>query len=48
MDEAVAPVSAMEGKFTWACAHGRITGRVQRAPVGEMKLQALEFAVAAP
>lgn len=48
MDEPVVPVSAMEGKFTWACTHGRISGRVQRAPLPEMRLQALEFAVATP
>lgn len=47
-DEPVAPVSAMEGRFTWACERGRITGRVQRAPIPEVRLQALEFAVAAP
>jgi D-alanyl-D-alanine-carboxypeptidase/D-alanyl-D-alanine-endopeptidase len=48
MDEAITPVSAMEGKFVWTCEHGRIAGRVQRAPTPEMKLQALEFAVQAP
>jgi serine-type D-Ala-D-Ala carboxypeptidase/endopeptidase len=44
----VAPISAMEGRFTWSCEHGRITGRVQRAPLPEVKLQALEFAVQTP
>jgi CubicO group peptidase (beta-lactamase class C family) len=48
MDEAIAPVSAMEGKFIWSCEHGRIAGRVQRAPLPDMRLQALEFAVQAP
>ncbi|CAN5246328.1 serine hydrolase domain-containing protein [soil metagenome] len=46
--EAVTPVSAMEGRFTWTCEHGRITGRVQRAPTQGGALQALEFAAAAP
>ena len=48
MDEAITPVSAMEGKFAWTCEHGRIAGRVQRAPTPEVTLQALEFAVQAP
>jgi D-alanyl-D-alanine-carboxypeptidase/D-alanyl-D-alanine-endopeptidase len=48
MDEAVTPVSAMEGKFVWSCEHGRIAGRVQRAPTPAVALQALEFAVQAP
>jgi CubicO group peptidase (beta-lactamase class C family) len=48
MDEAVAPISAMEGRFVWTCDHGRIAGRVQRAPMQDMTLQALEFAVQAP
>lgn len=48
MDEAITPVSAMEGKFVWTCEHGRIAGRVQRAPTPAVMLQALEFAVQAP
>jgi hypothetical protein len=44
----IAPVSAMEGHFTWRCATGRIAGRVQRAPTPALSLQALEFAVAQP
>jgi CubicO group peptidase (beta-lactamase class C family) len=47
-DEAIAPISAMEGKFSWTCEHGRITGRVQRAPTQAVTIQALDFAVAAP
>jgi CubicO group peptidase (beta-lactamase class C family) len=47
-EEPIRPISAMEGRFTWTCDHGRITGRVQRAPTPEAKLQALEFAVATP
>jgi hypothetical protein len=46
--EAIIPVSAMEGKFTWTCAHGRVSGRVQRAPTPNVSIQALEFAPAAP
>jgi len=48
MDEPVKPVSAMEGKFSWTCSHGRVDGRVQRAPTHEILIQALEFAPAAP
>jgi D-alanyl-D-alanine-carboxypeptidase/D-alanyl-D-alanine-endopeptidase len=47
-DEPITPVSAMEGKFTWTCTHGRVTGRVQRAPTPQLSIQALEFAAAAP
>ena len=47
-DAAITPVSAMEGRFVWRCASGRIAGRVQRAPVPDVQLQALEFAVQAP
>jgi CubicO group peptidase (beta-lactamase class C family) len=46
--EAITPVSAMEGKFTWTCTHGRVSGRVQRAPTPDVTIQALEFAPAAP
>jgi len=48
MDEAITPVSAMEGKFVWTCEHGRIAGRVQRAPTPTVTLQALELAVQSP
>ncbi|MES2137094.1 MAG: serine hydrolase domain-containing protein [Pseudomonadota bacterium] len=47
-DEPVVAVSAMEGKFDWTCAHGRISGRVQRAPSEALALQALEFNPATP
>ena len=47
-DEPIAPVSAMEGRFDWRCAHGRINGRVQRAPTNAVTLQALEFNIGAP
>jgi hypothetical protein len=42
------PTSAMEGRFTWTCAHGRLSGRVQRAPTPAVTIQALQFAPAAP
>ena len=48
VDEPIAPVSAMEGRFDWRCAHGRINGRVQRAPTNAVTLQALEFNIGAP
>jgi len=48
MDEPVSPVSAMEGKFAWSCDHGRVSGRVQRAPTQAIMIQALEFSTAAP
>lgn len=46
--EPVRPTSAMEGRFTWTCSHGRVDGRVQRAPTPAMTLQALEFAPGMP
>jgi CubicO group peptidase (beta-lactamase class C family) len=46
--EAVRPLSAMEGRFTWDCSHGRVEGRVQRAPTADVTIQALEFAPARP
>ncbi|HEX8413973.1 MAG TPA: serine hydrolase domain-containing protein [Sphingomicrobium sp.] len=46
--EPISPISAMEGRFSWSCAQGRITGRVQRAPTGKVMIQALEYAAAAP
>ncbi|MDG2522207.1 serine hydrolase [Caulobacter segnis] len=47
-DEPVRPLSAMEGRFTWTCERGRVTGRVQRAPTQKVEIQALEFTVAQP
>ena len=47
-NEAVTPISAMEGKFTWNCDHGRVTGRVQLAPTRSPSIQALEFSAATP
>jgi CubicO group peptidase (beta-lactamase class C family) len=46
MDAPIKPLSAMEGRFTWNCEHGRISGRVQRAPTSDVTIQALEFAPA--
>jgi len=46
--EPVTPISAMEGSFAWSCEHGRVTGRVQRAPTKALAIQALEFNPAAP
>ncbi len=42
-DAAIAPISAMEGRFTWRCATGTITGRVQRAPTPDLSLQVIDF-----
>lgn len=46
--EPVKPISAMEGRFSWTCSHGRVEGRVQRAPTPAVTIQALEFAAAKP
>lgn len=46
--EAIKPISAMEGNFTWTCAHGRVQGRVQRGPTPALTIQALNFAPARP
>jgi CubicO group peptidase (beta-lactamase class C family) len=48
VNEPIAPVSAMEGRFDWRCVHGRINGRVQRAPTTAVTLQTLEFNIGAP
>lgn len=45
-DSPIAPVSAMEGRFDWRCATGRVVGRVQRAPTPELSLQVLDFRAA--
>lgn len=47
MNEPIAPVSAMEGRFTWHCARGRVSGRVQRAPTSEFQLQVVDFRLTA-
>ena len=46
--EPVQPSSAMEGTFTWTCAHGRVSGRVQRTPNTNVEIQALGFTAAQP
>lgn len=46
--EPIKPISAMEGNFIWICDHGRVQGRVQRAPTNAVSIQALEFAPAKP
>jgi CubicO group peptidase (beta-lactamase class C family) len=46
--ESIEPVSAMEGNFRWSCAHGRVEGRVQRAPTAAVSIQALNFVAARP
>lgn len=46
--EEIAPISAMEGTFTWVCEKGRVRGRVQRAPTREVAIQALGYTVATP
>lgn len=46
--EAIEPISAMEGFFTWSCETGRVRGRVQRAPTQEVTIQALSYTVAQP
>jgi hypothetical protein len=46
--EAITPISTMEGRFSWNCEHGRVTGRVQRAPTPAVTIQALEYAPAQP
>lgn len=43
MREPVSPVSAMEGRFEWACAKGRVAGHLLRAPTSEFQLQVIDF-----
>lgn len=43
MREPILPVSAMEGRFEWSCARGRVAGRVQRAPTPSLSLQVIDF-----
>lgn len=45
MGEPIKPISEMEGVFEWACAKGRIAGRVQRAPTPDLSLQVIDFGV---
>ena len=46
--EPVAPVTAMQGAFTWTCAKGRIEGVLLLAPTPSPALQALNFRVVTP
>lgn len=43
-DAPIVAASSMEGLFEWACAKGRVRGRVQLAPTSPPTLQALRFA----
>jgi hypothetical protein len=47
-NEAIKPLSMMEGTFTWTCTHGRVKGRVQRSPKTDVEIQALSFSAAEP
>jgi D-alanyl-D-alanine-carboxypeptidase/D-alanyl-D-alanine-endopeptidase len=46
--EPVQPVSTMEGRFSWRCSHGRVEGRVQRAPMPQIAIQRLTYTAATP
>ncbi|MEN2786684.1 serine hydrolase domain-containing protein [Sphingomonas qilianensis] len=46
--EPIMPISAMEGRFSWTCTNGRVSGRVQRAPTAALSIQALEFTPVTP
>lgn len=46
--EPITAATAMEGSFTWTCAHGRIEGQVLMAPTPAPQVQALRFSVATP
>ncbi len=47
-EEPLHALSAMEGRFSWVCDHGRVSGRVQRSPNVTVEIQALEFSAAEP
>jgi serine-type D-Ala-D-Ala carboxypeptidase/endopeptidase len=44
----VEPRSALAGQFTWACAHGRVSGSVLLAPTRPPRIQEIKLAVKAP
>ena len=46
--EPVSAGTAMQGSFSWSCAHGRISGSFLLAPEKVVQLQALEFSVSQP
>lgn len=43
LDAPIKPVSEMEGSFEWACAKGKVVGRIQRAPTPKLSLQVIDF-----
>jgi CubicO group peptidase (beta-lactamase class C family) len=44
----VAATGALSGKFTWRCAHGRVTGSVLLAPTKPPRIQSIELTLKAP
>ena len=46
--EPITASTAMGGKFTWACTHGRISGSVLLAPTSTPTLQELKLDVVRP
>ncbi len=46
--EPITASTAMAGRFTWVCAHGRVEGSLLLAPTGSPTLQELRLAVVAP
>lgn len=44
----VTPLGALEGEFTWNCAHGRVAGYVLLAPTKASKIQSLSLTRLAP
>lgn len=43
MNEPIVAISAMEGTFTWTCAEGKVSGRIQRAPLAALQFQVIDF-----
>lgn len=41
-------ISALEGSFTWRCAHGRVNGHVLLAPTATPRIQSLTLTRATP
>ncbi len=46
--EPVLAQTAMEGKFSWTCEHGRIEGKFLLAPTNDVALQTLNFDAVGP
>jgi CubicO group peptidase (beta-lactamase class C family) len=42
------PTGALAGRFTWRCAHGRVSGGVLLAPTRPARIQGIELKVKAP